>query len=44
MQSIEQVSADDVRRVAAEIFDGQLAAAVLGNLKGWRPRTRELTV
>ena len=44
MQSIEQVSADDVRRVAAEIFDGQLAASVLGNLKGWRPRSRELTV
>ena len=44
MQSIEAVSADDVRRVAGEIFDGRLAAAVLGNLKGWRPRTKELTV
>jgi predicted Zn-dependent peptidase len=44
MQSIEAVSADDVRRVAGEIFEGQLAAAVLGNLKGWRPRSKDLTV
>ena len=43
-RAIEAVSAEDVRRVAAAIFDGRLAASVLGNLKGWRPRTRELTV
>ena len=35
---IEAVSASDVRRVAAEVFDGRLGASVLGNLKGWRPR------
>jgi hypothetical protein len=38
------VSASEVRRVAAEIFDGRLAASVLGNLRGWRPRERELSV
>ena len=43
-QAIEAVSAEDIRRVAGEIFDGQLAVAVLGNLKGWRPRARDLTV
>jgi predicted Zn-dependent peptidase len=42
--SIESVSASDVRRVAAEVFDGRLAASVLGNLRGWRPRERELRV
>jgi predicted Zn-dependent peptidase len=44
MQGIEAVSADDVRRVAAEIFGGRLAASVLGNLRGWRPRGAELAV
>jgi predicted Zn-dependent peptidase len=44
MQAIEAVSADDVRRVAAAIFNGRLAASVLGNLKGWRPRAPELSV
>jgi predicted Zn-dependent peptidase len=43
MQAIEAVSADDVQRVAAEIFRGRLAASVLGNLKGWRPSAAELT-
>jgi predicted Zn-dependent peptidase len=41
---IEAVSAEDVRRVAAEVFDGRLAASVLGNLRGWRPREKELSV
>ena len=36
--AIEAVSADDVQRVAAEIFDGRLAASILGNLQGWRPK------
>jgi predicted Zn-dependent peptidase len=44
MGAVEAVSGEDVRRVAAETFAGRLAASVLGNLKGWRPRTRELTV
>jgi hypothetical protein len=30
--------------VAAEIFDGRLAASVIGNLEGWRPRAAELSV
>ena len=41
--AIEAVSVEDVRRVACAIFDGRLAAAVLGNLDGWRPRAEELT-
>jgi len=44
MGAIEAVSGEHVRRVAAEIFDGRLAASVLGNLGGWRPRSSELTV
>jgi predicted Zn-dependent peptidase len=43
MDSIEAVSAEDVRRVAREIFHGRLAASVLGDLEGWRPRSAELT-
>jgi predicted Zn-dependent peptidase len=41
---IEGVSADDVRRVANETFDGRLGASVLGDLRGWRPRDRDLVV
>jgi len=41
---IESVTASDVRRVAAEVFDGRLGASVLGNLEGWRPRDRDLRV
>lgn len=44
MRSIEAVSADDVRRVAGEIFHDRLAASVLGDLRGWRPRAAEVTV
>jgi hypothetical protein len=33
----------DVQRVAADVFDGRLAASVLGNLRGWRPQDRELS-
>jgi predicted Zn-dependent peptidase len=44
LDSIEAVSASDVSRVAAGMFGGRLAASVLGNLKGWRPRTAEVTV
>ena len=44
LASVEAVSAADVQRVASEVFRGRLAASVLGNLKGWRPRPAELTV
>jgi predicted Zn-dependent peptidase len=42
--SIEAVTADDVQRSAAQIFEGRLAATVLGDLRGWRPKARDLTV
>jgi predicted Zn-dependent peptidase len=35
---IENVAADDVRRVANEILSGEVAISVLGNLRGYRPR------
>jgi predicted Zn-dependent peptidase len=41
---IEEVTAADVQRVAAGIFDGRVAASVLGNLRGFRPRDRDLRV
>jgi predicted Zn-dependent peptidase len=41
---VEAVSADDVQRIANELFEGRLATCVLGNLQGWRPRARELLV
>jgi len=41
---IEAVTAADVQRVAGEIFEGRLAASVLGNLRGWRPREKDLAV
>ena len=44
LASVEAVSADDVRRVASHLFSGRLAASVLGNTKGWRPRDQELRV
>jgi predicted Zn-dependent peptidase len=43
LDGIEAVSASDVQRVAADVFDGRLGASVLGNLRGWRPRDRELS-
>jgi predicted Zn-dependent peptidase len=44
LDEIEAVTADDVQRVASEIFRGRLAAAVLGDLQGWRPREKDLVV
>jgi predicted Zn-dependent peptidase len=44
LDAIEEVSAPDVRRVAGETFDGRLGASVLGNLRGWRPRDKDLVV
>ena len=44
LDGIEAVGADDVQRTAAVIFDGRVGASILGNLRGWRPRERELAV
>jgi predicted Zn-dependent peptidase len=44
VSAIEEVSADDVQRIANDLFAGQLSASVLGDLRGWRPRQRELSV
>jgi predicted Zn-dependent peptidase len=44
LDGIEKVTADDVQALAARMFDGAVAASVLGNLRGWRPRRRELVV
>ncbi|HUL80302.1 MAG TPA: pitrilysin family protein [Vicinamibacteria bacterium] len=41
---IESVTAPDVQRVAAKVFDGRLGASILGNLEGWRPRERDFRV
>jgi predicted Zn-dependent peptidase len=41
---IEEVTAADVQRVAAGIFDGRVAASVLGDLRGFRPKERDLRV
>jgi predicted Zn-dependent peptidase len=42
MAGIEAVSAGDVTRIASRLFDGPLHASVLGNLKGYRPKTAQL--
>ncbi|MGE5126255.1 MAG: M16 family metallopeptidase [Betaproteobacteria bacterium] len=44
LEGIEEVSADDVRRLAARLFRGRVSASVLGRLDGWRPRAKELVV
>jgi len=44
LAGIEAVSARDVQRIANEIFAGDLAMSLLGNLKGYRPRARQLRV
>jgi predicted Zn-dependent peptidase len=44
LASIEQVESKDVQRVANDIFAGSLTASVLGNLKGYRPKTAALRV
>jgi predicted Zn-dependent peptidase len=41
---IEKVTAEDVLRVARDLFDAPLAASVLGDLRGWRPRPGDLAV
>jgi predicted Zn-dependent peptidase len=44
LSGVEAVSADDVRRIAQEIVSGDMAMSVLGNLRGYRPRARQLRV
>lgn len=44
LESLETVSAEDVQRIAAGMFRGPLAASILGDLQGWRPRPRDLAV
>jgi predicted Zn-dependent peptidase len=44
LDGIERVAADDVQALAGRMFDGPVGASVLGNLRGWRPRRRELAV
>jgi predicted Zn-dependent peptidase len=41
---IEAVTAADVQRVAGGIFEGRVGASVLGNLRGWRPREKDLAI
>jgi predicted Zn-dependent peptidase len=42
LSEIEAVEAEDVRRIANDIFGGDLAMSLLGNLKGYRPRPAQL--
>jgi predicted Zn-dependent peptidase len=44
LSGIEAVTGEDVRRIAVDLFEGQWAASVLGDLQGWRPRERDLAV
>jgi len=44
LEGIEAVAIDDVQRIAADLFEGELTLSVLGNLKGYRPRTAKLRI
>ena len=44
LASLEAVTAEDVQRIANDLFKHPLAASVLGDLKGWRPRQKDLVV
>jgi predicted Zn-dependent peptidase len=44
LAGIEAVSAPDVQRISNEVLAGPVAASVLGNLKGWRPRSADLRI
>jgi predicted Zn-dependent peptidase len=44
LAGVEQVEADDVQRVANELFRDRLAMSLLGNLKGYRPKPSLLRV
>ncbi|MFI5184230.1 MAG: M16 family metallopeptidase [Vicinamibacteria bacterium] len=44
LAEIEKVDAADVQRVSNDLFKGDLAMSLLGNLKGYRPRSSQLRV
>jgi predicted Zn-dependent peptidase len=44
LSEIEAVTAEDVQRIASALFPGRLAASVLGDLRGWRPRDKDVAV
>jgi predicted Zn-dependent peptidase len=44
LEDIERVGAEDVQRLAAELFRGRVGASVLGDLRGFRPRAKDLVV
>ncbi len=44
LDGVERVSASDVQRLASELFRGRVGASVLGNLRGWRPREKDLVI
>jgi predicted Zn-dependent peptidase len=44
LAGIEQVEAADVQRIASDLFRGEPAMSVLGNLKGYRPKPSLLRV
>jgi predicted Zn-dependent peptidase len=40
--AIEVVTADDLQRIANDLFQGDLGMSLLGNLKGYRPKRSQL--
>ena len=44
LSGIEAVTAEDVQRIASDLFQAQWPASVLGDLQGWRPRGKDLAV
>jgi len=44
LHGIEAVAADDVQRIAAELFRGDLTLSVLGNLGRYRPKPSQVRV
>jgi predicted Zn-dependent peptidase len=40
--AIEAVTADDLQRIANDLFQGDLGMSLLGNLKGYRPKRSQL--
>ncbi len=44
LDGIEQVSGAEVQRLAAALFRGRVSASVLGDLRGFRPRAKELSL
>jgi predicted Zn-dependent peptidase len=44
LAEIEGVASGDVQRIANDLFRGDLAMSLLGNLKGYRPRASQLRI